>query len=78
MTRTITVFNMNDECTWWSIRLPDYSQRFIDDFKAQIPPEERNWNSVDKLWSFEHKWKQWAMNLAQRCFPDAEFSEEEY
>lgn len=76
--RQILIFNVDEECSWWALKLPDFNQRFIDDFKAQIPAEERRWDNVNKTWSFADKWKLWAMNLASRCFPDAEVTEEEY
>lgn len=76
--RQILIFNVDEECSRWALKLPDFNQRFIDDFKAQIPAEERRWDNVNKTWSFTDKWKLWAMNLASRCFPDAEVTEEEY
>lgn len=75
---SIVIFNANEDMSWWSIRLSDYNDRFREDFKTTIPPEERSWDPVNKVWSFAHKWKNWVCNLAQKCFPGSEIVEEEY
>lgn len=76
-TGEIHVFNLDPDCKRWAIQLPDYNERFREDIKSMIPADERTWDATNRQWEFPARWKEWVLNLAQRCFPGVEINESE-
>lgn len=74
--QTVYVSPKTEDCEWWKIETPEFSEKFKDGIKT-IPSEDRDWDPINKQWAVREKWKLWTLNLIQKCYPRCTIQEDE-